>query len=200
MRPKNLDKEQAIRTIALQIIADEGLENLTMQKLAKAANISPRTIYIKYENKEDLLVKLFIEEVLGAYEKALLAGFDPAMPFADGLKKIWLNAFEYLTGNRHAFALIRHGKSSPLLNRAYQQANIQEGYFFAPIRQFFQLNVSAGIIKSLPHDVLRALLFSAIFDLVTEYFDYQDRPTQIITQQTILDCCDVLIKGIMINP
>jgi len=72
MRPKNLEKEEAIRTIALQIIAEEGLENLTMQKLAKAANISPRTIYIKYADKEDLLIKLFIEEVLGAYEKAVL--------------------------------------------------------------------------------------------------------------------------------
>ncbi|WP_325637771.1 TetR/AcrR family transcriptional regulator, partial [Chitinophaga sp.] len=50
MRPKNLEKEEAIRTIALQIIAGEGLENLTMQKLAKAANISPRTIYIKYKD------------------------------------------------------------------------------------------------------------------------------------------------------
>ena len=36
MRPKNLEKEQAIRTIALDIIANEGLENLSMQKLAKA--------------------------------------------------------------------------------------------------------------------------------------------------------------------
>jgi len=46
MRPKNLEKEAAIRTTALRIIAEEGLENLTMQKLAKEAGISPRTIYI----------------------------------------------------------------------------------------------------------------------------------------------------------
>lgn len=49
MRPKNLEKEQAIRTIALKIISKEGLENLSMQKLAKEARISPRTIYIKYD-------------------------------------------------------------------------------------------------------------------------------------------------------
>ncbi len=197
MRPKNLEKEQAIRTIALQIIAEEGLENLTMQKLAKAANISPRTIYIKYENKEDLLIKLFIEEVLGAYEKAVLENFDPNADFAEGVKKLWLNGFHYLKNNRHAFALIQYGKSSPLLNKAYQEKNIKEGDFFAPIHQFLEYNIAAGVIKDFPHEVLRALLFSPIIELVNEYFDYMDRPKQIITEETLLACCEVVTKGIL---
>jgi TetR/AcrR family transcriptional regulator, multidrug resistance operon repressor len=197
MRPKNLEKEQAIRTIALQIIADEGLENLSMQKLAKAANISPRTIYIKYENKEDLLIKLFIEEVLGAYEKAVLKDFNPEMDFPEGVKKLWMNGFTYLTNNRHAFALIQYGKSSPLLNKAFQQKNIKEGDFFGPIQQFLSINVKSGLIKDFPHEVHRALLFSSIMDLVTEYFDYQQRPKQIITTELLLTCCEVVIKGIL---
>ena len=199
MRPKNLTKEASIRTIALQIIADEGLENLSMQKLAKAAGISPRTIYIKYENKEDLLVKLFIEEVLGAYEKAILQNFDPGMPFAQGVRQLWLNGFNYLTNNRHAFALIQHGKASPLLNRAYQQKNIKEGDFFGPIHQFLQLNMDAGIIKNFPQEIHRALLFSPILDLVAEYFDYQTRPQQIITLELLLACCESVTQGILIN-
>jgi len=197
MRPKNLEKEEAIRTIALQIIAEEGLENLSMQKLAKAANVSPRTIYIKYENKEDLLIKLFIEEVLGAYEKAVLEKFNPDMDFTKGVKKIWQNIFQYLKNNRHSFVLLQYGKSSPLLNKAFQQANIQEGHFFAPIHQFLKLNTEKGIIKKFPQEVSRALLFSPILDLVNEYFDYQERPKQIITEKVIAECCDAVIKGML---
>ncbi|HTI10042.1 MAG TPA: TetR/AcrR family transcriptional regulator [Puia sp.] len=197
MRPKNLEKEQAIRTIALRIIAEEGLENLSMQKLAKAANISPRTIYIKYENKEDLLIRLYIEEVLEAYEAAILVKFDETMDFAEGVKRLWLNAFAYFKNNRHAFALIRYGKSSPLLNKAFQKANIKEGQFFAPILRFLKLQVAAGIIKDFPFDVQRALLFSPVIDLVAEYFDYKDRPKQIITEKTMLACCEVVIKGML---
>lgn len=198
MRPKNLEKEEAIRTIALQIISEEGLENLSMQKLAKAANVSPRTIYIKYANKEDFLIKLFIEEVLGAYEKAILENFNPEAGFAEGVKKIWLNAFHYLKNNRHSFALIQYGKSSPLLNKAFQQKNIKEGQFFAPIHRFLELNVKAGIINNFPLQVHRALLFSPMLDLVNEYFDYQDRPKQIITEKVILACCESVIKGMLI--
>ncbi|CAH0256387.1 putative HTH-type transcriptional regulator HI_0893 [Pedobacter sp. Bi27] len=197
MRPKNLVKEEAIRSIALQIISEEGLENLSMQKLAKAANISPRTIYIKYENKEDLLIKLFIEEVLGNYEKAILENFDPKMAFADGMKRLWLNTFHYLKNNKPAFSLIRYGKSSPLLNKAFQEKNIQQGAFFAPIHTFLKTNVQTGLIADLPHDVLSALLFSPIQDLVAEYLDHLNRPLQIITEEVILTSCEIVIKGIL---
>jgi AcrR family transcriptional regulator len=197
MRPKNLEKEQAIRTIALNIIANEGLENLSMQKLAKAANVSPRTIYIKYEDKEDLLIKLFITEVLGAYEAAILKGFDEAADFEAGVRKLWDNGFQYLKNNRTHFALILYGKSSPLLNKAYQKQNIRQGQFFAPIHRFMEAKVKAGIIRDLPFDVLRALLFSPLLDLVNEYFDHLDRPVQIITDELISACCDVIIKGMI---
>jgi AcrR family transcriptional regulator len=196
MRPKSLEKEAAIRSIALQIISEQGLENLSMQKLAKAANISPRTIYIKYENKEDLLVKLFIEEVLGTYEKAVLENFQPEMPFAEGMKKLWLNTFNYLKNNKPAFSLIQYGKSSPLLNKAFQEKNIRQGEFFAPIHTFLKTNIETKLLPDLPYDVHRAILFSPIQDLVAEYFDYLDRPVQIITEAVILTCCEIIIKGI----
>jgi AcrR family transcriptional regulator len=199
MRPKNLDKEQAIRSIALQIIAEEGLENLTMQKLAAAAGISPRTIYIKYKDKDDLLVKLYIEEVLGNYETAVLDGFNPEIFFADGVKKLWLNAFLYFKNNRHAFALMQYGKSSPLLNKAYQEMNIKEGDFFAPVLRFLELNVAKGAIKDFPQQVQRALLFAPALDLVNEYFDYLDRPKQIITDEVFMACCEVVIRGMLLS-
>jgi AcrR family transcriptional regulator len=197
MRPKNTEKEQAIRNIALQIIADEGLENLSMQKLAKAANISPRTIYIKYENKEDLLIKLFIEEVLGGYEKAILEDFNDAMNFAEGVKKLWLNGFRYLKNNKPAFSLIQHGKSSPLLNKAFQKADIKQGQFFAPIVSFLKRHSKEGTIQNFHPDIQRPLLFAPLQELMKEYFDYQDRPKQIITEKIILESCHTVIKGML---
>ncbi|WP_028978694.1 TetR/AcrR family transcriptional regulator [Sporocytophaga myxococcoides] len=196
MRPKDLEKEEAIRTIALKIIAEEGLENLSMQKLAKEANISPRTIYIKYENKEDLLIKLFIDEVLGAYEEAVLEGFEETMDFETGVKKMWLNTFKYFKSNRQSYVLMQYGKSSPLLNKAFKEKNIKEGQFFAPVHLFLKRNSKAGVIKNFPIEVHRALLFSPLLDLINEYFEYKERPKQIITEKVILECCDAVIKGI----
>jgi TetR/AcrR family transcriptional repressor of multidrug resistance operon len=197
MRPKSLEKEAAIRTTALRIIAEEGLENLTMQKLAKEAGISPRTIYIKYKDKDDLLIKLFIDEVLGAYEAALLVNFSEAMDLETGVQRIWLNAFHYFIRNKPAFVLMQYGKSSPLLNKAFQERGIREGHFFAPIHRFLAKQVSLGLIIDFPFEVHRALLFAPLLDLVNEYFEHAERPQQIITEKLIRDCCAVAIKGLL---
>jgi TetR/AcrR family transcriptional regulator, multidrug resistance operon repressor len=197
MRPKNLLKEEAIRTVALRIIAEEGLENLSMQKLAKAAGISPRTIYIKYADKEDLLVKLFVEEVLGAYEAALLEQFDELMDFASGVQLLWLNAFEFFKTNRPYFILMQYGKSSPLLNKAFREKNIRQGQFFAPVHRFLKFHANKRLIKAAPIEVHRALLFAPLLDLVNEYFEYRDRAKQIITEKVIRESCDIVIKGIL---
>jgi AcrR family transcriptional regulator len=197
MRPRNLEKEQAIKTVALQLIASEGLENFSMQKLAAAANISPRTIYLKYADKEDLLIKLFIEEVLGAYEAAVLKGFEVNRSFDEGIKHIWQNSFSFFTENHAAFVLMRYGKSSPLLNKAYREKNIQQGHYFGPVHQFIKLHEKAGTIKTLPFDAHRALLFAPLMDLINEYFDYKERPEQIITPAVLMACCDSVIKGLL---
>jgi TetR/AcrR family transcriptional regulator, multidrug resistance operon repressor len=196
MRPKNLEKEAAIRITALRIISEEGLENLTMQKLAKEAGISPRTIYIKYKDKDDLLIKLFINEVLGAYEAAVLANFSEAMDLETGVQRVWLNAFHYFIRNKPAFVLMQYGKSSPLLNKAFQERGIREGHFFAPIHRFLLRQVSSGVIQDFPFEVHRALLFAPLLDLVNEYFEHAERPQQIITEKLIRDCCAVAIKGL----
>jgi TetR/AcrR family transcriptional repressor of multidrug resistance operon len=197
MRPKNLEKEAAIRTTALRIIAQEGLENLTMQKLAKEAGISPRTIYIKYKDKDDLLIKLFIDEVLGVYEQAVLENFSETMELEAGVKRVWLNAFHYFIRHKPAFVLMQYGKSSPLLNTAFQERDIREGQFFAPIHRFLARQVSLGVIRDFPFEVHRALLFAPLLDLVNEYFEHTERPQQIITEKLILDCCAVTIKGLL---
>lgn len=192
MRPKNPAKATAIRTVALRIISEEGLENLSMQKLAKAANVSPRTIYLTYENKEDLLIKLFIDEVLVAYEKAILQGFDEHMAFAEGVETLWLNGFRYLTANRAGFALMQYGKSSPLLNKAFRERDIREGQFFAPIHRF--LRKHAGNIADIPFEAQRALLFAPLTDLVQEHLEHSER----IPETVVRAACAIAIKGITI--
>lgn len=194
MRPKNLEKEASIRQKALAIISEEGLENLSMQKLAKAAGVSPRTIYIKYKDKEDFLIKLFIDEVLGAYEAASLQGFSEEMSFAEGLQCIWINAWNYFLAHREAFALMQYGRSSPLLNQAYRERNIQEGMYFGLVHQWVAALTGKGVIRDMPMPAFRALTFAPLLDLIQEHFEHP----AVITEDLFRTCCQTLIKGILL--
>ncbi|MFD0793013.1 TetR/AcrR family transcriptional regulator [Mucilaginibacter litoreus] len=199
MRTNNPIKEQAIKDITLQIIAAEGLENLSMQKLAKAANISPRTIYLKYKDKDDLLVKLYVDEVIGTYQKVLLEGLTDTMPFDEGIKRLWQNTFNHLKDNRPAFALMQYGKSSPLLNKAFQDRGIKQEDHFKVFLSFLQYHIDKKTIINLHIDVYLALLFAPLHELVKEYFDYADRSQQIITPAIVTQCCEAVIKGVLIK-
>ncbi|HLK28898.1 MAG TPA: TetR/AcrR family transcriptional regulator [Puia sp.] len=94
MRARDEQKQKAIKEKAMQIVAKQGIESLSMQKLAKAADVSPATLYIYFKDKEDLLLQLCKE----AGEKMMemtFKNFDPSMSFSEGLKMQWVNRAKY---------------------------------------------------------------------------------------------------------
>src|SRR5450432_1055936 len=94
MRTRDENKERSIREKALQMIVKEGLKGFSMQKLARAAGVSPATIYIYFKNKEDLVLQLCRE----AGEKMVditLKNFEPSMSFSEGLRVQWINRVKY---------------------------------------------------------------------------------------------------------
>ena len=51
MRTRDEKKEHAIRRRALEIIVERGFDGFSMQKLAKAAGVSPATLYIYFKDR-----------------------------------------------------------------------------------------------------------------------------------------------------
>ena len=72
MRLRDEAKEQSIREKALEMIVKEGFDGLSMQKLAKAAGVSPATIYIYFKDREDLILQLYYEESLRMTRRCIL--------------------------------------------------------------------------------------------------------------------------------
>src|SRR3954468_8655030 len=95
MRTRDESKEAAIREKALEMIVKEGFDGLSMQKLAKAANVSPATIYIYYKNREDLLNSLY-DHVNETFAREALRKFDSGLSLEDGLWLQWKNRMKFI--------------------------------------------------------------------------------------------------------
>src|SRR5437868_9623861 len=98
MRTRDTNKENSIRKQAIEMVVKEGLDGFSMQKLAKAAGVSPATLYIYYKDREDLIMQLWS----GAFAEmatATLKNFDPSMSFRDGLKVQWMNRARFCMKN-----------------------------------------------------------------------------------------------------
>src|SRR3954465_4833564 len=94
MRTRDKSKERALRDQAMKMVVKEGFDGLSMQKLAKLAEVSPATIYIYFKDRDDLILQLFIAENAKMAE-ATLKNFDPEMSFEEGLRVQWLNRMKY---------------------------------------------------------------------------------------------------------
>lgn len=162
MRPRDENKEQAVRQKALQLIVKEGFDGLSMHKLAKAAGVSAATIYIYYRDREDLILKL-CEEENHKMSDATLAGFDPDMSFDEGLKVQWLNRAKYCLENPESMHFLEQVKYSPLHEKVRARMDPR---FHEAMHRFVTNAIARKELVKLPLEIYWSIAFAPMYQLV----------------------------------
>lgn len=161
MRPKDLNKEAAIREKAIEMIVGEGFDGLSMQKLAKAANVSPATIYLYFKNREDLLHQLYMQ-VEEQFSTAILRNFDPEMPFEEGLWTQWKNRYQHIVAHPLYYHFSEQFRNSPLI----RHDAIRETPFRKVMHQFLKNAVRKGEVLELPVEIFWSMAYGPFYILV----------------------------------
>lgn len=151
-----------IRSKALEIVVRQGFDGLSMHKLAKAANVSPATIYIYFRDREDLLRQISITEELRMFE-ATLRGFDPEMSFRDGLRHQWQNRAHYFLENPLQMQFMEQVRYSRFNQEVLECGKAE---FIGKMRRFVQLAIARGELMSLPLEVYWSIAFAPLYQLV----------------------------------
>jgi len=60
-RTKSNEKRIALLNATLHLVNNNGFHDAPMSKIAKMADVSPATIYIYFDNKQDLINQLYLE-------------------------------------------------------------------------------------------------------------------------------------------
>jgi TetR/AcrR family transcriptional regulator, multidrug resistance operon repressor len=162
MRTRDENKELAIREKALEMIVDEGFDGLSMQKLAKAAGVSPATIYIYFKDRDDLILHLW-ESEMNRMVEATLTGFDPSMSFEEGLKKQWMNRARFSIENPLTAHFMEQMKYSPY----YQQCVGKiDKHFLQQMKEFVHNAIKRKELVKLPVEVYWSIAFAPLYQLV----------------------------------
>jgi len=98
MRHKDENKHRAIVDAAMQLIITEGFGGTSMSKIAKAAGVSPATIYVYFENKQELLDSLYLI-VKKEFSHAVFDGLSDVLTVRESFRLIWKNSFRYFLDN-----------------------------------------------------------------------------------------------------
>ncbi len=162
MRTRDEHKEHLVKEKAIELLVKYGFEGFSMHKLAKAAKVSPATLYIYYADKDDLIKKLGVE--LGnKMSQITLEGFDPKMSFAEGLKKQWENRSRFWLEHpkdANAYEVIRHSPHAHFVTQATTAT-------FRPIMEEFVRHAIANKeLRQMPFEVYWSVAFGPLYTMV----------------------------------
>lgn len=155
MRFKDESKQQAIIEATIKLVNEIGFTASSVAKIASEANVSPATLYIYYENKEDLLLSTYLDfkKEMGT---TLVKSIDESLPVRDILENLWHCIFDYISQNRAHFEFAEQFASSTFAELVNQE---EVDKYFEPIFRVLQRGIDQKIIKNVSFEILSTFIF-----------------------------------------
>lgn len=195
MRYRDENKIQAIRESAIKMVAKDGLENFGINRLAKAAGVSPATIYIYYKDKEDLLTSISKEEAL-KMTRATLKNFDPEMSFEEGLWVQWKNRAAYSLDNHQSANFFEQLRNSAYKEKMLETVTME---FRKIMGDYVHNAVKRGEISEMPLEVYWSVAFAPLYSLIRFHNEGQslDGRKFKFSDKVMKQTFDCVIKGLL---
>jgi TetR/AcrR family transcriptional repressor of multidrug resistance operon len=194
MRLRDEKKEQKVRDRALELVVKLGLDGFSMQKLARAAGVSPATLYIYFKGKEDLILNLG-EEIGRKMVEATFKGFDKTMDLETGLWIQWQNRSEYYLNNRLEVQFYDQLKLSAYAEKLAEQIT---PHFSEQMGGFIRNIIIKGEIEPVKPEVFWSVAFAPMFNLIRFHLDKKSMGGKpyILTEEDLKAAFNLVVKSL----
>jgi len=189
---RNPDKTQQIIDAAVRVFARKGYWNSRVSDIARTAGIAAGTIYLYFETKEDILIKLFrdkMAEFVSASWRAIAAEPDAVAK----IRRLVTMHFEILESEPELAEVVqvelRQGQ------KFFRGPATQEiAAYFALISSVLEEGVAAGQFRrDLPVKVATKMLFGAMDQMATSWVLGKRGYRLVATAPTV---ADLFLQGI----
>ncbi|MCS4486130.1 TetR/AcrR family transcriptional regulator [Staphylococcus americanisciuri] len=143
MREKDSNKKLKILNATLDLVYTQGLSKLSMSKIAKTADVSPATIYIYFENKEDLINKLYLS-TKETMSTAVFDSIDSQQDLKIQYYQILTNFITFIMQNKKAFLFLEQLHNAPVLDDETLQASDE---LFSTLSNLYQEGIDQKLLK-----------------------------------------------------
>jgi TetR/AcrR family fatty acid metabolism transcriptional regulator len=168
MAKKTGEKYEAIIAAAVKVIAKFGYHQAQVSKIAKEAKVADGTIYLYFENKEDILISLF-EEKMGQFIEIAKNRINQVQSVEDKLRSLIYMHFYQLSLD-HELAIVTQlelRQSNPELRR---QINDVLKKYLSLIDNVIQVGLEQGVLKDDIDPILaRNMIFGTLDESVTSW-------------------------------
>src|ERR1035437_7521401 len=162
MRVKDDEKVNRIYKAAIKVINMEGFQGCSMSKIASEADVSPATIYLYFENKDDMIKKLFID-LKSKLGDSFLHSESELSPSKGTFRSIWLNHYQYIIDNPDEYDFLENFTNCPLIEQIEKEYKVD---YCPAFEKLFEQSKFVKLLQPMQNDIIYSLLFAPIKELV----------------------------------
>jgi len=149
---KSIDKRNALIKATIELVNNNGFHATPMSKIAKMANVSPATIYLYYENKQDLVNQTYIE-VKAKNTAYAFKTYNEDMPVETGFELIWKRIADFKLKECENAMFLAQCDNTPMIDEESRQEGIKH---LQPLLDLWARGKEEGIIKPISDYLLYA--------------------------------------------
>ena len=136
-----------------------------MSKIAKMANVSPATIYLYFENKQDLVNKTYIE-VKEQYTMYAFKTYNEDMSVEKGFETIWKRIADFKLKECENAMFLTQCDNTPIIDIESRKEGIKH---LKPLLDLWQRGKNEGSIKPISDYILYAYAINPLsFLMITQ--------------------------------
>ncbi len=143
IRQKCNKKRTALLNATLNLVNNQGFHDAPMSKIAKMAEMSPATIYIYFENKQDLINQLYLETKATFFNYAF-ENFEKKQNVKDSFKQVWLNIANYRITHIDESNFLAQCDNTPMIDEKSRQEGLKN---LQPLLDLWERGQQRGLIK-----------------------------------------------------
>lgn len=151
-KEKITDKKRALLNATLTLVNGHGFHDAPMSKIAKLAGVAPATIYLYFENKQDLINTLYLK-VKSSLSDCAFKGYNEDLPVKKGFEIIWYNVADYKLNQIDEATFLSQCDNTPMIDEEIRKEGLKH---LQPLLDLWERGKKEGIIKPLSIFILYA--------------------------------------------
>ncbi|WP_196885005.1 TetR/AcrR family transcriptional regulator [Aureivirga sp. CE67] len=161
-REKCEKKREALLNATLELINNQGFHDAPMSKIAKMAGVSVGTTYVYFENKQDLVNKLYIETKEN-FSYYAFENYSEEMNIKEGFALVWKNIVQYKLNFKKHGNFLAQCDNSPMIDKESREAGLKH---IEPLLKLWERGQEEGVIKKVSLYILYAYSIQPISILI----------------------------------
>ncbi|UAM99038.1 TetR/AcrR family transcriptional regulator [Polaribacter litorisediminis] len=183
---KSIDKRNALIKATIELVNNNGFHGTPMSKIAKMANVSPATIYLYFQNKQDLVNQTYLE-VKTKYTDFVFKTYHENTSVKTGFELIWRRIAEFNMNQSEYSFFLNQCNNTPIIDEPSRKEGIGH---LQPLLDLWERGRNEAVIKPISDYILYAYSINPLSFLMIAQKQGEFQLTKTHIQQSFLTAWD----------